>query len=141
MTDTARLFASLVFASISVFLVIYTWLPALNSLQREDAQIASITPQGNTWYEVEIISSSGRSITCKSRRGWPFIGPNTCPLKQFEYLLGSKVAVAHDGKHPYQVVAGNEIVISYSDHRKVQIIAIALAGLMLFMAVLLWRRN
>lgn len=36
MIDTRRLFASLVFATISIFLVAYTWLPARNSLQHEE---------------------------------------------------------------------------------------------------------
>ncbi len=47
----------------------------------------------------------------------------------------------HDGKRPYEVTAGNETIIDYSAHRKAQIIAIVLAGLMLAMAAFVWRRK
>jgi hypothetical protein len=141
MTDTPRLFASLVFVVISILLVIYTWLPARNSLQHEEAKVTNIIPQSNTWYEVEIITSNGSRITCRTRRGWPIVGPNTCPLEKFEHFLGGSVNVMHDGKHPYEVTAGNETIIDYSAHRKAQIIAIVLAGLMLAMAAFVWRRK
>jgi hypothetical protein len=141
MIDTPRLFASSVFAAIAIFLVIYTWLPARNSLQREEAKVTNIISKSNTWHEVEIITSNGTRITCRTRRGWPLAGPNSCPLEKFEHLLGGSVTVMHDGKRPYEVTAGKEIVIDYSAHQKAQIIATVLAGLMLAMAALVWKRK
>lgn len=47
----------------------------------------------------------------------------------------------HDGKRPYEVAAGNELAVDYSAHRKAQMLAIALAGLMLVMAVFAWRHK
>jgi len=47
----------------------------------------------------------------------------------------------HDGRRPYEVVAGNEMIVDYSAHRRAQAIAVALAGLTLAMAVLVWRRR
>lgn len=141
MTITSRLIPSLVFATIAIFLVIYTWLPARDSLQRDEARVSNIVSQPNTWYEVELTTSSGTRITCRARRGWPLVGPNRCPLEKFERLLGQSVAVMHDRNHPYEITAGSEIVIDYSAHRKTQMIAIVLAGLMLAMAFLAWRRK
>jgi hypothetical protein len=141
MSNAPRLFATLVFAVIAIFLVIYTWLPARDSLQRDEAKVTNIIPQSNTWYEVEITTSNGTRITCSARRGWPLAGPNRCPLEKFERLLGQSASVMHDGKRPYQIMAGKEMVIDYSVHRKAQIIAIVLAGLMLVMAVFVWRRK
>lgn len=141
MSNTPRVFASLIFFVIAIFLVIYTWLPARDSLQRGEAKVTNIISQPNTWYEVEITTSNSARITCRARRGWPLAGPSRCPLEIFERLLGQDVSVMHDGKRPYEIKAGNETVIDYSAHRKAQIIAIALAGLMLIMAVLVWRRR
>jgi hypothetical protein len=141
MTITSRPIASLVFATIAIFLVIYTWLPARDSLKRGEAKVTNIVSQPNTWYEVEFTTSNGTRITCRARRGWPLAGPNRCPLEKFEHLLGQSVAVMHDGKHPYEITAGNEMVIDYSAHRKAQTIAIVFAGLMLAMAFLVWRRK
>jgi len=141
MTVAPRLFASILFAAIAIFLVVYTWLPARNSLQREEAKVVNIIHQSNTWYEVEIITSNGSQITCKTRRGWPLFGPNRCPLEKFEHFLGKSITVMHDGKRPYEVTSGDEMIIDYSAHRKVQIIAIVLAVLMLAMAVFVWRRK
>ena len=141
MNNARRLFATLVFAVIAIFLVTYTWLPARNDLQRDEATVTSIIPQSNTWYEVAITTSSGTRITCRARRGWPMAGPNRCPLEKFERLLGQSVAVMHDGTHPYEITDGKEMVIDYSAHRKAQILAIVLAGLMLILAVLVWRRT
>lgn len=141
MTHSSRLFASLIFAAIAVFLVSYTWLPQRQSLQHEDGQITQIIPQPNTWYEVEITTSSGARITCRTRRGWPIAGPDRCPLEKFEQVLGQTVKVRHDGKHPYEVTAGSQVVMAYSAHRKTQLLAVVLAGFMLALAVWVWRRK
>jgi len=45
MTITSRLISSLVFVTIAIFLVIYTWLPARDSLQRDEARISNIVSQ------------------------------------------------------------------------------------------------
>ena len=63
MSNAHRLFATLVFAVIAIFLVTYTWLPARNGLQRDEATVTSIIPQSNTWYEVAITTSNGIRIT------------------------------------------------------------------------------
>jgi hypothetical protein len=138
MSNAPRLFATLVFVVIAIFLVTYTWLSARNGLQRDEATVTSIIPQSNTWYEVVIITSNGTRITCRARHGWPLAGPNRCPLEKFERLLGRSVSVLHNGKRPYEITYGKETVIDYSAHRKAQIIAIVLAGLMLVMAVFVW---
>ena len=141
MTDTPRLFASTVFVAIAIFLVLYTWLPARNSLQREEAKVINIIPQTNTWYKVEIITANGSQITCRTRRGWPLFGPSKCPLEKFEHFLDRNITVMHDGKRPYEVTSGKEMVIDYSAHRQAQTIAIVLAVLMLAMAFLVWKRK
>jgi len=141
MSNAARLFASLVFAVISIFLVSYRWLPSRDSLQRGEARVTRIAAQANTWHEVEITTADGTRITCRTKRGWPLAGPSLCPLEKFERLLGQGVSVMHDGRRPYEVVAGNEMIVDYSAHRRAQAIAVALAGLTLAMAVLVWRRR
>ena len=141
MSNAARLFASLVFVLISIFLVIYTWLPSRGSLQRDEARVTRIAAQANTWHEVEITTSDGTRITCRTRRGWPLVGPSLCPLEEFERFLWQGISVVHDGRRPYEVAAGNEMIVDYSAHRRAQAIAVALAGLALAMAVLVWRRR
>lgn len=141
MTNTSRLFAAIAFAAIAMFLVAYTWLPARDSLRREEAKVTQIISQPNTWYEVQITTSSGSRVNCRARRGWPLVGPSRCPLEKLEYLLGQTVNIIHDGKHPYEVTAGNQMVIDYSAHRQTQTIAFVLAGLMLALALLVWRRK
>ena len=141
MTQNPRLFASLILTAIAVFLVSYTWVPALQSLQREEGAVSHIAAQSNTWYAVEILTASGARLSCRTRRGWPLVGPDRCPLESFEQHLGQRVTVLHDGKRPYQVAAGNEMVMDYSSHRRAQLIAIALAGFMLTMAYWIWRRR
>lgn len=141
MARTSRLFTSLIFAAIAFFLVIYTWLPARDSLRREETKVTQIISQPNTWYEVEIITLSGARINCRTRRGWPLFGPSRCPLEKFENLLGQTVNIMHDGKHPYEVTTGNQMVIEYSAHRQTSLIAFVLAGLMLALALLVWRRK
>lgn len=141
MNSNLRLFTSLIFAAISIFLVIYTWLPARDSLQRSEAKIGNIVSLPNTWYEVEITTASGTRISCRSRRGWPLAGPSRCPIEKFERLLGQDVVVLHDGKQPFEITSGSDLVIDYAAHRKAQMIAILLAGLMLAMALMVWRRK
>lgn len=141
MNNTSRLFVAIVFAAIAIFLVVYTWLPARNNLQRDEAKVTNIIAQANTWFKVEITTSNGTRITCRARRGWPLAGPNRCPLEKFEHLLGRSISVMHDGQRPYEVMAGNEIVLDYVAFRKAQTIAIVLAGLMLTMAFLVWWRG
>lgn len=141
MSNTPRLFGSLVFAAIAIFLLFYTWLPARDGLQLGPAKVSNIISQPNTWYEVQITTANGSQITCRTRRGWPLFGPDRCPLERLEQLIGQNVLIMHDGKHLFEMKAGNELVIDYSAHRRAQIIAIALAGLMLILAVLVWRRR
>lgn len=137
MTNTPRIFASAIFAAIAIFLVSYTWLPARHNLQNEKGKITNIFSRANTWYEVEIITTSGVRVTCRARRGWPLIGPSRCPLEKFENLLGQTVNVLHDKKHPYEVTdSSSNTVIEYSAHRKTHTISIVLAVLMLVMAFL-----
>jgi hypothetical protein len=141
MTNTPRIFASSIFVAIAIFLVSYTWLPARQNLQNEEGKVTNIFSQPNTWYEVEIITSSGARVTCRARRGWPLIGPSRCPLEKFENLLGQTVDVLHDKKHPYEVKDRNNTVIEYSAHRKAHTTSIVLAVLMLAMAFFVWRRK
>lgn len=142
MTNTSRIFASIIFTAIAIFLISYTWLPARANLQNEKGKVTNIFSQANTWYEVEIITTSGTRVTCRARRGWPLIGPSRCPLEKFENLLGQTVNVLHDKKHPYEVTdSSGNMIIEYSAHRKTQTISIVLAVLMLVMAFLVWRRK
>lgn len=141
MTNTARILASSVFTAIAIFLVIYTWLPPRQDLQNEDGKVTNIFARPNTWYEVEIITSSGTRVTCRTRRGWPVFGAGRCPLEKFENLLGQGVNVLHDGKHPYEVTDRGTRIIDYSAYRKAQMVTIALAVLMLAMAYMVWRRR
>jgi len=141
MTNTPRIFASSIFVAIAIFLVSYTWLPARQNLQNEEGKVTNIFSRPNTWYEVEIITSSGARVTCRARRGWPLIGPSRCPLEEFENLLGQTVDVLHDKKHPYEVKDRSNMVIEYSAHRKAHTTSIVLAVLMLAMAFFVWRRK
>ncbi len=141
MTNTSHIFASSIFVAIAIFLVSYTWLPARQNLQNEEGKVTNIFAQPNTWYEVEIITSSGTRVTCRSRRGWPLIGPSRCPLGKFENLIGQTVTVLHDHKHPYEVIASSGMVVEYSAHRKANTISIVLAVLMLAMAFFVWRHK
>lgn len=141
MTNTTRLLVSLIFAGIAVFLVGYTQLPSFDGLRREEAKVTNVIAQPNTWYEVEITTSSGIRITCRTRRGWPLVGPNLCPLEQFENLVGQTVQVLHDTEQPYEVTLGTRLIIDYAAHRKARMIAFVLAGLALAMAILIWRRK
>jgi hypothetical protein len=142
MTNTPRIFASTIFTAIAIFLMSYTWLPARANLQNEKGKVTNIFSQANTWYEVEIITTSGTRVTCRARRGWPLIGPSRCPLEKFENLLGQTVNVLHDKKHPYEVTdSSSNMIIEYSVHRKTHAISIVLAVLMLVMAFLVWRRK
>jgi hypothetical protein len=141
MTLTARLLASLIFAAIAIFLVGYTWLPARANLQRESGKITQIIAQPNTWYEVEIITASSVRLTCRTRRGWPLFGPSRCPLEAFESYLGQTADILHDGKRPFELVVAGRRVIDYAAHRQAQALAIVLAGLMLAMALWVFRRT
>ncbi|MDP3537499.1 MAG: hypothetical protein Q8S26_02215 [Azonexus sp.] len=136
-----RRLASLVFVAIAVFLVIYTWLPARDGLRYEEAQVSNIIPRSNTWYEVELTTSTGTRLSCRTRHGWPLLGPSRCPLERFEQLQGQRVTVLHDGQHTYEVKSANELVVDYAAHRRAQIIAIVIAVLMLAMAFADWRGN
>jgi hypothetical protein len=139
MANTPRIFASSIFVAIAIFLVSYTWLPARHNLQNEEGKVTNIVSRPNTWYEVEIITSSGARVTCRARRGWPIIGPSRCPLEKFENLLGQTVSVLHDKNHPYEVKERNTMVIDFSAHRKAHTTSIILAVLMLAMAIFVWR--
>jgi len=142
MTNISRIFASTIFTAIAIFLISYTWLPARANLQDEKGKVTNIFSQANTWYEVEIITTSGTRVTCRARHGWPLIGPSRCPLEKFENLLGQTVNVLHDKKHPYEVTdSSSNMIIEYSAHRKTHTISIVLAALMLVMAFLVWRRK
>ncbi len=142
MTHSSRIFASSIFVAIAIFLLNYTWLPSLSSMQNEKGTVSNILSQTNTWYEVEMIATSGTRITCRTRRGWSLMGPSRCPLEKFETLLGQTVNILHDKKHPYEVTdSSGNIIIEYSAHKKVRTISIALATLMLLMAFLVWRRK
>jgi hypothetical protein len=141
MSEAPRLFGSIVFAAIAIILLFYTWLPARDGLQLGEARITNIVSQTNTWYEVRFTTSEGTRITCRARRDWPLVGPSRCPLDRLERLIGHDVSIMHDGKHPFEVTAGSVVVIDYSAHRRAQMIAFALAGLMLVLVVLAWRRR
>jgi len=86
MTNSTRLLPSLGFTAIALFLATYNWAPARDQLQREQGVVARISPQINTWYEIEITTASGASVTCRTRRGWPLFGPERCPLEKFERI-------------------------------------------------------
>ncbi len=135
MTQAARNVILSIFASIALFLVVSTWVPSRGSLSGEEARVTNITPQRNTWHEVEITTASGMKLKCRTRRGWPLLGPSRCPLEQFEQLRDQPLSVMHDGKRPYEVIAGSRLVVDYSAHRKAQLIGVLLAALMLGMAV------
>jgi len=141
MTHSARFFACFVFIAIALFLAGSAWVPAPHKLQREEGKITRIIPQPNTWHEIEIVTSGGVRISCRTRRGWPLVGPSRCPLEKFERHLGQTVTVMHDGERPFEVAAGRQIVVDYSAHRQAQAIALLLAGLMLSMAFWVWRRR
>lgn len=130
----------MIFMAIAIFLVIYSWTPARQSLQTEEGRVLNIRPQPNTWFEVEIMTSSGIRLTCRTRRGWPLVGPTRCPLEKFEPYLGMPIRIAHDGKRPYEITAGHQTILDYSVHRQLQAISISLAGFMLLMAALVWRQ-
>ena len=140
-TDSSRIFFSLILVGISIFLLIYTWVPAHDNLLREEGRITNIISRPNTWYEVEIVTSSGVRVSCRTRRGWPLIGPSRCPLEKFEQYLGQSVTLGYDGKRPYEVLAGNEIVMNYSSHRQAQLIAVVISVMMLALSFLVWRRK
>lgn len=139
MTSTARIFAALVLAAIAAFLVIYAWVPARHQLRNEEGRVAGIVVRPNTWYEVEIVTASGARLSCRTRRGWPLLGPSRCPLEPFEAIQGREVRVVHDGKRPYEVVAGDRTVLGYAAFRQGEKIAIAIAVMLLAVAFWVWR--
>lgn len=141
MNTLPRLVGSLVFAAIAFFLVFITWLPARDGLHLTQATVRNIISLQNTWYEVQITTEEGSQMTCRTKRGWPLLGPTRCPLERLEQLIGQNVSIMHDGKTFFEMKAGNEVVIDYAAHRKAQLIAIALSGLMLILAVLVWWRR
>jgi hypothetical protein len=141
MAKPARLFVAFIFFAIALFLVSNTWLPARDSLRSEPGKVSRILAQPNTWHEVEITAASGARVTCRARRGWPLAGPSRCPLEAFEPYLGQSVTVLHDGSRPYEVTADGRMLLSYSVHRQALLIAWAGAGLMLAMAIGVWRRK
>ncbi|MBK7976273.1 MAG: hypothetical protein IPK07_24380 [Deltaproteobacteria bacterium] len=136
-----RVFASAVFAGIAVFLVARTWLPARASLRQADGVIVSIRALRNAWSEVEISTTDGASIRCKGRRGWPAAGASRCPIEAFERASGQRVSVTHDGRRPYEVRAGDAVILAYSAHRRAQTVGLALAGMMLVGSALVWMRK
>lgn len=139
--NAPKLFASSVFVAIALWLVAYTWVPARHTLHREQGEVLQILPQANTWHEVVIQTASGVRITCRGRRGWPLLGPNLCPLEDFEGLLGRTVSVWHDQRQPYEVRDDQRVVLAYTAHRQAQGLAGALALAVLAMAALVWRRG
>lgn len=141
MTISARFFASLTLTAIAAFLIFYTWVPSSGSLKHEEGQVTNIISRPNTWYEVEIITSSGARVSCRARRGWPLLGPSRCPLEKFEQFRGQPLVVRHDGKRPYQVSAGSESIIAYSAYRQAQFIAVAISLIMMVSAFWLWKRG
>jgi len=141
MSNSTRIFSSLIFAAIALFLLIYTWVPSSGSLQREEARVTNIIPRPNTWYEVEIVTSSGARVSCRARRGWPVMGPARCPLDKFEQYRDQPLVVGHDGKRPFEVSAGNETVMSYAAHRQAQLIAAVISAGMLGLAFWVWKRK
>lgn len=135
-----RILASAGFVALAVFLVMTTWVPGAAQLRRESAQVAAITAQANTWYEVEILTVSGARLTCRTRRGWPLLGPDRCPLERFERVQGQLLQVMHDGLRPYDVIAGAERVVDMDAHKSARAIAVMLALLLLAMAAGVWWR-
>jgi hypothetical protein len=139
MNSTAQLFTSLTFFSIALFLLVYTWVPSKDTLQLHEATISTIIPKANTWYEIQIITSDGAPIICKTRRDWPLFGPSRCPLEKIELLIGQKVSILDNGKQVFEMKFGNEMIIDYSAHRKGQKIGFMLSIFMVIMSILVWK--
>lgn len=141
MKSTPQIFASITFFSIAIFLLIYTWVPAKESLQSHEATINAIVPGANTWYEIHIVTSEGTLLQCKTRRGWPLIGPSRCPLEKIEPLIGQKVTILDNGKQIFDMKFGNDTIIDYTSHQKSKYIGIFLSLLMLTMTTFIWRKK
>ncbi len=137
---SARLFAALAFTACAIFLVSYTWLPSRSDLQREQGTVSHISRQLNTWYEVEVTTASGARVSCRTRRGWPLLGPDRCPLEALERYLDQTVTVAHDGQRLFEVTAGDRIVMDYAAHQQARTIAVVAAVILLALAFLAWKR-
>jgi len=140
-TFLPRIFASAVFVAIAVFLVARTRVPPRVSLRQSDGVIASVRTLRNAWSEVEIMTTDGAHLRCKGRRGWPAVGASRCPIEVFERALGNRVVVAHDGRRPYEVKSGDEVILPYSAHRRAQRIGRVLAAMMLVGSGLVWWRR
>ena len=138
--SVVRRLAALIFAAIAIFLVIDTWLPARTSLQTDEARVERVEARPNTWFEVELITAGGARITCRGRAGWPLLGPSRCPIAEFQRLRGQTVTVLHDGRRPYDVVAGGRTVLDFGASRTAQGVAAVLAAFVLILAALVWRR-
>lgn len=136
-----RLAFSIILAAIAIFLIGHTWVPARGSRREEDGKVSNINAQPNTWFKVEITTTSGKRIACRARRGWPLLGPNRCPLEKFEHIKGKTITVLHDGKRPYEVMIEGRTILSYADHRQAQTFALSISGLLLAMAWSIWKRK
>jgi len=141
MKPSAHLFSVVVFTAIALFLISYTWVPSRDSLRLEEGQITRILPQANTWYEVEIITSSKKKLICRGRKGWPPVALNRCPLDKFFALQGQTVTLLHDTKRPYEVRYHGNRVMEYSVFQNTHRIGIVLALLMLLLVFYVWKRK
>jgi hypothetical protein len=124
--------AFLVFVSIAVFLIYYTWIPSEDSLTLESGRVVEVIKGRNTWYEATITTDSGVTLTCKARKN-PLAWANRCPIEELEKIKDSKVDVMHNGKTPYVIKHGKATLLDMASHRKAQATGIVLAFMVLGM--------
>ena len=141
MNQSTRIFVSLIFAGIALFMLNTSCVPNRQSLKQDSAKVTQIIPKKNTWYEVEILTTSGTKLTCKGKRGGPAMGPDRCPIEKFEALIDKTVHVSYKNHSPYEVKLGGMTIIDYEAFQKSQKVAIFIAGLMSVMAIGVWKIN
>lgn len=115
-----------VFWLLAVFCLWVTWVPGKANLVEETGRITRVYPH-RAWVDVDITTDSGILLQC-SGKSWS----KRCPEDAFLELQASAtpVTVKYRGKTPYEVTAGDRIVVAYADFRQAQ-------GVMLLVVLLL----
>lgn len=130
------------YSAIAVTLIIYSWVPAKSALQQAQARIVSIVPYPATRYDTRFITADGQQLSCvaKGLRGWPPAPVNRCPIETLAAPVGETVTVLHDGQAVYEVRQGQQVLLSYSAFRWVQLGLLIVTLFMVGVAVHSWHK-
>lgn len=139
MNSQTRIFASSMFVLVAIVLMVSTGVPSRAGLKQETGKITQIISKPATWYEVEIITASGVRLSCKTKRENYSLRSKMCPLELLELNQGKTVEVQYKKTTPYQLSLNKQFIIDYSAFKKMQMLGVLGAVLMLFMAAGVWK--